>query len=249
MKRLISLMIAAPLIVACGSDSDSDGTETKLPTLPSLQLRSTNNETANGSLGLATGFATGAVSALAAYGDSSYSSSGNTETWTYTVEGLTVTLVYTDGSSQDSWQLTLDGSDGQTTYSDWLAWSMTQQEADDSVVMSFYEDNSADLEAQVEASEDRVKLDSYDGGALDSTIVVVVDSETSGRLLTQDAGEQITAFTWSGDDQVATYFNCGTNMTVLETAVLPGELCSTALAEREFEKVAQPVAEAAPEKF
>ena len=226
MKRLIPLMIAVPLLAACGSDSDSDGEtgnkEAKQPSLPTLQLSSTNNATANANLNIASGVVAAARTQLTSYGNAKYSNNSDKETWSYSANGLTVTLEYSDGAQEDSWQLTMDGKVGETSFNQWLAWRIVEQDADESIVMTTYKENSSDVASRLSANKGRVQHDTFDP---QKTFVVIQESETSGRLLNQTGSDPVSVITWAANDQVVIYSNCGTDLAAAETGNL-ATLCS-----------------------
>ncbi|WP_420590052.1 hypothetical protein [Bacterioplanoides sp.] len=222
MKRLVPLLIAAPLMVACGSDSsdssssggDSNTSTSKQPTLPQIQVKSTNNSTVNNTMNLASGMASSLTTQLSNSGvKPSYNNNSGSEIWTYSVNGTTLRLEYQDGDSEDTWKLYIDGKQGDTTVNNWLAWQVVEQDSDDSAVVSMFHQNSTELSFRISSADKRASFEQFSAnGNLETHWIVHEESETSGRYVAQQGSEQVVAMVWS-NDSLTIYNNCGTDIT------------------------------------
>lgn len=225
MNKLVPLLITAPLLVACGSDSssgsDSNESSNKQPKLPQVQVKNTNNSRVNGAMSVASGLTSGLTTQLNNTGvKPAYNNNSGKETWTYSANGITLKLEYTDGSTEDTWKLFIDGKQGDVALNNWLAWQIIEQDSDDSTVVTLYQQNSANVSARISAGDKRAKFEQFNTTAqLVSQFVVIEKTSDSGRFLSQNSGQQVGAMIWSAS-QLTIYSNCGSDITAAETADL-----------------------------
>lgn len=225
MKYLVPLMIAAPLLVACGSDSDSEGSSK--PKLPTFSFA--NGQTSQASAFSAKGenIMSGIQQELDGLGDADYTKSGSKETWVYREGNASITFEYVDGNGQDTWKIILDGQEDGDTYNNWVVMKMTQNDDGDSGSIETYFDGKTQVESRLEMSENRLLAAEYsENGDVSEKALILSESDTKGRMLYQSGTQAFSGVTWDGN-LIVTYSNCSGTFAAAETANL-ASICQTA---------------------
>ncbi len=238
------LLLSVALLIGLGLACSGDGTSTQPdqgeppgPPLTSVTIPEAMQTSDDPMARLVVGYV-GMVNALSGYGSyftppasscfgGGLLGSGPTWTYTWTAEGLTITLTIVESDETYVWDVVLSGSDGTHSYDDWLFIHAEQSKDGASGVVRVYKPVTDDVatvwewnvdESQAyhfvltfygEGEQGRVILSSYADGSGNLGLYTYVDgtyqlmlraewaSDGSGEWWTYENGEETGHGTWT----------------------------------------------------
>ena len=128
-------------------------------------------------------------------------SSGNTYTWSR--DGLSITMYYTEESDNLSWKLVFNGTEDGTVYNNWVAMEASQSADQKNGWMKIYEENSTAVASEWTWTTDSNGQYSFimqsKGGEGTSKIVVKSNPDKSGELNFYTNNVRTSKTTWDKD--------------------------------------------------
>lgn len=210
------LLILAALVASCSKSSNSTGTNGTAPTLkaPTFAGPSTTSPTADTSIGATTAISAAALfnattSLYLGYYAGNAIQSGNSWTWTYSVQGFTATWTATLGSNGYNWKLVYNGtltSNGtSTTFNNWTVVNGSESNDGKTGSWTIYYPNTTIVGFQVtwSTSSSGTLTGTIVGndttGTLESKYVYTNNPDKSGELVLYTGTVETLDVVWASD--------------------------------------------------